>query len=70
MIADRPYRAGMSPDAAREELERCAGTQFDPDVLAAFLRAIDAERDCEDSDEPESRTPRPTAPMAVIAQRA
>jgi putative nucleotidyltransferase with HDIG domain len=38
MTADRPYRRGMSPAEARAELERCAGTQFDPDVVAAFLR--------------------------------
>ncbi len=43
MIADRPYRAGMTLDAARQELLRCAGTQFDPDVVAAFLRAVDAD---------------------------
>ncbi len=43
MIADRPYRTGMSSDAARQELLRCAGSQFDPQVVAAFLRALDAE---------------------------
>jgi diguanylate cyclase (GGDEF)-like protein len=43
MIADRAYRASMSPTAAREELRRCAGTQFDPQVVAAFLRALDSE---------------------------
>jgi diguanylate cyclase (GGDEF)-like protein len=43
MIADRPYRAGMPPADARQELLRCAGTQFDPEVVAAFLRALDAE---------------------------
>ncbi len=37
MIADRPYRAGMAPAAARAELERCSGTQFDPAVVQAFL---------------------------------
>jgi diguanylate cyclase (GGDEF)-like protein len=37
MIADRPYRAGMAPDAARAELARCSGSQFDPDVIGAFL---------------------------------
>jgi HD-GYP domain-containing protein (c-di-GMP phosphodiesterase class II) len=42
MIADRPYRAGMPPEQAREELLRCAGTQFDPNVVSAFLRALDA----------------------------
>jgi HD-GYP domain-containing protein (c-di-GMP phosphodiesterase class II) len=43
MIADRPYRAGMPPNAARQELRRCAGTQFDPQVVAAFLRALNSE---------------------------
>jgi HD-GYP domain-containing protein (c-di-GMP phosphodiesterase class II) len=27
----------MSAEGAREELRRCAGTQFDPAVVAAFL---------------------------------
>jgi diguanylate cyclase (GGDEF)-like protein len=39
MIADRPYRAGMSDADARAELLRCAGSQFDPQVVAAFLSA-------------------------------
>jgi diguanylate cyclase (GGDEF)-like protein len=42
MIADRPYRAGIAADAAREELLRCAGTQFDAAVVQAFLAALDA----------------------------
>ena len=42
MIADRPYRAGMPPAAARDELLRCAGTQFDPDVVQAFLSTLEA----------------------------
>jgi HD-GYP domain-containing protein (c-di-GMP phosphodiesterase class II) len=40
MIADRPYRAGMPADEARAELLRCAGTQFDPEVVAAFMSAL------------------------------
>ena len=39
MTSDRPYRAALSPELAVEEIERCAGTQFDPDVAAAFLAA-------------------------------
>ncbi len=70
MIADRPYRAGMSAEAAREELERCAGTQFDPGVLAAFLRALDAGRDGEAVGEAPDRAPEPAAPGAVMAQPA
>jgi diguanylate cyclase (GGDEF)-like protein len=40
MIADRPYRAGMPPAAAREELKQCAATQFDPAVVRAFVNAL------------------------------
>jgi diguanylate cyclase (GGDEF)-like protein len=41
MIADRPYRSGMPAASARRELRRCAGTQFDPPVVEAFLRALE-----------------------------
>jgi diguanylate cyclase (GGDEF)-like protein len=41
MIADRPYRAGMPPCEATEELRRCSGTQFDPEIVDAFMRALD-----------------------------
>jgi putative nucleotidyltransferase with HDIG domain len=37
MTAARPYKRPMSAEAARQELIRCAGTQFDPDVVRAFL---------------------------------
>ena len=36
MTADRSYRKAMSAEVAIEELERCAGTQFDPRVVTAF----------------------------------
>ena len=41
MIADRPYRDGLPAESAREELIRCAGTQFDPVVVEAFLAALE-----------------------------
>ena len=44
MIADRPYRRGMPAADARAELERCAGTQFDPTVVEAFLGTLRAPR--------------------------
>jgi diguanylate cyclase (GGDEF)-like protein/putative nucleotidyltransferase with HDIG domain len=47
MTSDRVYRPGMGEPAARDELEANAGTQFDPDVVAAFLRALDRERAAE-----------------------
>src|SRR6476661_3163956 len=39
MTGDRPYRAGMDDRAALAELQRCAGTQFDPHVVEAFAQA-------------------------------
>jgi putative nucleotidyltransferase with HDIG domain len=41
MISDRSYRKGMSEESARLELRAHAGTQFDPDVVEAFLRVLD-----------------------------
>jgi HD-GYP domain-containing protein (c-di-GMP phosphodiesterase class II) len=40
MTSDRPYRKAMSPEQALAEIERNAGTQFDPQVVAAFKRVI------------------------------
>ena len=37
MTSDRPYRRGRRLDEALEEIRRCAGTQFDPAVVRAFL---------------------------------
>jgi response regulator RpfG family c-di-GMP phosphodiesterase len=37
MTTDRPYRRRTSADAAREEIGRCAGSQFDPACVQAFL---------------------------------
>ena len=36
MTSDRPYREAMSDAAARTELARCAGTQFDSAVVSAL----------------------------------
>jgi len=38
MTSDRPYRNKLSLEQALEELEKCAGTQFDPEVVKAFKR--------------------------------
>ena len=37
MTTDRPYRAALSLDHAVTEIERMAGTQFDPEVVKVFL---------------------------------
>ncbi|MGE5579876.1 MAG: HD-GYP domain-containing protein [Bacillota bacterium] len=41
MTTDRPYKAKMDLDAARRELLRCSGTQFDPKVVDAMIKVID-----------------------------
>jgi diguanylate cyclase (GGDEF)-like protein len=48
MTSDRTYRDSMGHTAARAELERCAGTQFDVDVVAALVSVL--ERETERSD--------------------
>lgn len=37
MTASRPYRRALTPIAARRELVRASGTQFDPRIVRAFL---------------------------------
>jgi diguanylate cyclase (GGDEF)-like protein len=41
MTSDRTYRPRRSSRAALAELERCAGTQFDPGIVAAFREEIE-----------------------------
>lgn len=41
MTADRVYRKALGHEAARAELERCRGTQFDSAVVDAFLAVLD-----------------------------
>lgn len=43
MTSDRPYRKSLSLEQALSEVKRCAGTQFDPEVVNAFLRIPAAE---------------------------
>jgi putative nucleotidyltransferase with HDIG domain len=43
MTTDRPYRSHQSAEAARHEISRCAGTQFDPRCSDAFLSLPSAE---------------------------
>ena len=40
MVTDRPYRKGMQPWSALEELVAKSGKQFDPEVVSAFKRVI------------------------------
>ena len=44
MTSDRAYRKALPHDATVSELERCAGTQFDPDVANEFVEVIAVDR--------------------------
>ena len=43
MVADRPYRRARSAAEAIDELQRCAGGQFDPGVVGAFVAVLAVE---------------------------
>ena len=41
MTHDRPYRRALTTAEAKDELQRCAGTQFDPTLVKAFLDLLE-----------------------------
>jgi HD-GYP domain-containing protein (c-di-GMP phosphodiesterase class II) len=43
MTSDRPYRKALSFAEAREEIIRCSGKQFDPDMVKLFLEIPEEE---------------------------
>lgn len=43
MTSDRPYRKALGLEAATAELRRCAGSQFDPRVVEAFIALLERE---------------------------
>ena len=40
LVSDRPYRKAMSPYEVKEIIEKGSGTDFDPQVVQAFLKAF------------------------------
>ena len=44
MTSDRAYRRALAHEVAVGEIERCAGTQFDPELADAFVKLIEAWR--------------------------
>ncbi len=47
MTSDRAYRKALPHDIACGELERCSGTQFDPEMVQCFLKHIEEYRKLE-----------------------
>ena len=45
MVAERPYRHAISVPDALAELRRCAGTQFDPQIVEVFCAVLEASDD-------------------------
>lgn len=45
MTSDRSYRRALPHEVAVAEIERCSGSQFDPEVAATFTTHIEAYRD-------------------------
>ncbi len=44
MTSDRAYRRALPHEVAVGEIERCAGTQFDPELSDAFVKLLEAYR--------------------------
>lgn len=41
MTSDRSYRRSLEPEVARDEIKRCRGTQFDPEIADIAVELID-----------------------------
>jgi HD-GYP domain-containing protein (c-di-GMP phosphodiesterase class II) len=64
MISERPYSEAVTRARAIEELWSCAGTHFDPGVVAVFVRALE-RREARAEGAPEAKAPETKAPEAT-----
>ena len=42
MTSNRPYNVRKSYEEGIEELRNCSGTQFDPEIVKAFIEVIES----------------------------
>jgi diguanylate cyclase (GGDEF)-like protein len=64
MTSDRPHRAALSPEQAIAELRRCAGTQFDPDLVDVLIEVLTRP-----ADRPAPPPPTPARTEELLASR-
>lgn len=50
MTSNRAYRRALPHAATMSELDRCSGSQFDPDITSEFAEAIEAQRETKRGD--------------------
>ena len=55
MTTDRPYRKAMSNETAFVELRRCAGTQFDPELVERVILVLSEDESATPEDESAAR---------------
>ena len=71
ITSDRPYRPAREPEVATAEILRCSGTQFDPEIVEAFVILMDEEGDRllveHDHRQPPAPVHRPSADAPLAA---
>ncbi|HEU0012795.1 MAG TPA: HD domain-containing phosphohydrolase [Longimicrobium sp.] len=68
MVTRRSYKEAYTREHARAELLRCAGTQFDPDVVQALLAVLDDPESLDRDDDDWAECGMPPDFLALAAQ--
>lgn len=71
MSSNRSYRAAMPPEKAQAEITKCAGTQFDPELAAAFAQLnLDEYYRMVEEDRPQQVIEAPTVSQPIQSAKA
>lgn len=66
MVSKRAYRRAMSPEKAMEELRRCAGAQFDPAIVSAFIQMLQENPELLLNTPVAAEEPQPDIPVVAV----